>query len=288
MVHAWHFPALDILQAIILGLIQGLTEWLPVSSSGHLALAQRWMDTTPVAFDIMLHLGTTIVLMFYFRDDISKGLSAAGGAFSAAARKGGGFRGLRRAINEDERRKTTWFVLFGILPTACIGLIFEIYLVDWMYADMRFVGAMFLLTGIILLSTKGLKGKKGILALDTRHAYLIGLAQGFSTAPGLSRSGATVSAAMHTGLRRGEAARIAFLMGIPALLGVSFYHLIVDFGTITGEGWPLFVVGTVTAMVVGYLTLSWLMRMIRKGDFWAFAPYCIMLGAAALVLGLTA
>jgi len=283
------FPVtMDIFQAILLGIIQGLTEWLPVSSSGHLALAQHWMDPTPVAFDIMLHLGTAFVLIYYFREDISSSLSSIGGVFRASAKAGGGYNGLRKAIMRDDRRKTTWFVLVGLVPTAGIGLIIEIYLSDWMYTNLLFLGTMFILTGAVLLSTKGLKGKRkiGDKALDTRHAYLIGLIQGFATSPGLSRSGTTVSAAMHSGLERGQAARIAFLMGVPALLGVGIFHLITDFDVITGEGMPFFIIGTATAMVVSYLTLSWLMKLIKKGNFWTFAPYCLVVGAIAIALGL--
>jgi len=256
-------------QALILGLIQGLTEFLPVSSSGHLVLAQRLLGLRePVlTFDIALHLGTLVAVIIFFRRDIA-------GIVQGILGRG------------PERTSYTWLLvllILGSVPTAAVGLLFKDTF-EAMFASVLAVGVSLLITGALLLAA-GLAGRprRDLEKMRSWHALLIGLAQGLAITPGISRSGSTISVALLLGLERELAVRFSFLLSIPAILGAVALQVL-DLPGGTGLAWTPLVLGGLVAGVSGWLALKLLLGLVRQGRIHWFAYYCLALGILALVL----
>lgn len=261
---------MTILQAIILGVVQGLTEFLPVSSDGHLVLFQEVFGLRPpnaVAFDVLLHLGTLVAVVAYFRDDLLQmTLSLFGGGGPEA----------------PVHRRWIWLLAFGTLPVAVVGLLLE----DWFettFHSIVWAGAGLLVTGTMLSIIHG-RGAEGRRAADLtfRDAFVIGGIQIIALLPGVSRSGSTLFGALMTGVERTTAARFSFLLSIPAIVGA----LILKSGEVlemarVGDPAPL-ILGPLAAMITGWLAIDILMRAVRKGSLRIFAVYCWTIGALAL------
>lgn len=259
---------IDIFQALLLGILQGVTEWLPVSSSGHLAIAQHYMSYTgtnlqvPIAFDIMLHVATLLVILLFFRSDIKDILAA---AF------------VRRDFKSPPGRMFL-FIIIGSIPTAAIGFAFRGFF-ESMFTNMAAVGGALIVTGIILvLSRRG--GGKG--QLGPLKAFLIGIAQGISIAPGISRSGATIGTALFAGIDRRQAITFSFLLAAPAIAGAMLFDL--NNLIMSGIGILELAAGFLASLVVGYLSLHLLIRLIMQRRFSWFAVYCFGMGAILLML----
>lgn len=257
---------MDLLQAILLGALQGITEWLPISSSGHLALAQMLMGLqVPVSFDIMLHLGTLLaVLIYYWKRLLAITLAA-----------------IRLDFKSDEG-KTALLILAGSIPTAIIGLAFKGFF-ESMFTSPILLGIALLLTGLVLFSTKFFKGARKPELLD---AIIIGIAQGIAVAPGISRSGWTISAGMARGIEREKAADFSFLLSIPALVGAAAIEG--RKAAFSGLDPLAIAAGVAVAGLVGYASIALLLKLIRRGNFHLFAFYCWLLGLAAIMLGFAA
>lgn len=254
---------MDILKAIILGIIQGITEWLPVSSSGHLAIAQNLfgLKEENVFFDIMLHIGTLIVVLIVFREDIKK---------------------IILALFKKEpsyHKKLGYYVIIGTIPTAIIGLLLK-DLFESMFDTLLLVGCMLLITGFILFGgeAKKFERKKKMNALDS---IFIGIAQGFSIAPGISRSGSTISTALFCGIDRDESARFSFLLFIPAILGATFGKIL-EVEKSKVEFFPIFV-GMISAMIVGYFSIKLLLKIVRNRKLRIFSYYCFIVGILVIL-----
>jgi len=266
---------LDLLFAAFLGVVQGLTEFLPVSSSGHLAVFQElwlWAGGDPalfdeqVAFNLVLHVGTLLPVLIMYRGDIRAAFSDVRGEGPWLARPG-----LRLAA----------WVVVGTIPTGIIGLALK-DVFEQLFGSIGMVGIAFAITGALLYRTKSLPaGERDIGAMTWKHALLIGLAQGFAITPGISRSGTTIAVAIMLGLRRDLAARYSFLLSVPAILGafvLEARHL--DLST-THAVAPL-AVGFVAAAVSGWAALVVLLKLVRAGDFSRFAWYLWPLSALAV------
>ena len=237
------------IQAVILGLIQGITEFLPVSSSGHLVLAQRLLGLREPAltFDIALHLGTLVAVLLFFRRDIA-------GMVQGILGRG------------PERTSYTWLlvlIILGSVPTAVVGLLFKDSF-EAMFASVTAVGVSLLITAALLLAA-GLAGRprRGLEETRSWHALLIGLAQGLAITPGISRSGSTISTALLLGLERELAVRFSFLLSIPAILGAVALQAL-DLPPGLHLAWTPLLLGALVAGVSGWLALRLLLGLVRR------------------------
>lgn len=253
----------SILEMVVLGVIQGLTEWLPISSSGHLVLAKQLVGwQPPVVFYIFLHVGTLIVVVTFFRKTIIRMLHT-----------------LFRGDLQSEEGRLIIFILLGSLPTAVIGYVFQ-GIFKSLFESLLVVGVAFLATGFLLFSSAMIKDRKG---LDYVDSLIIGVAQGISITPGISRSGATISAGLLRRVDRKTAFEFSFLLSIPAILGATIMELEnVYLLVIAVDVLPL-IVGVTVSMIVGYMSLTMLQKIISKHQFHWFAVYCWILGAITII-----
>lgn len=273
---------MDTVTSIILGIIQGLTEFLPISSSGHLVLFQYLfgLREPELLFDSSLHLGTLVSVCVYFRSDLKQMIVE---TFKFILDLSQGRRSLK-GIHEVPHASLTFWVLLGTIPTALIGLSFRISL-EKLFGSLSWVGMMLIVTGLILAVTRLIpKGYTSRTRVGSLAALAIGTAQGLALIPGISRSGSTIVCGMLFKIRRDLAARFSFLLSIPAIIGVLVLQLNVEGVNRVGM-LPLFS-GFVSSTLVGLLSLKILMDMVRKGNLYYFAPYCWALGLFILVLRL--
>ena len=254
---------IDIVQAIILGIIQGITEWLPVSSSGHLALAEHLLGIQPsLLFNIALHIGSLVVILIVFRKEILAILTdVIKGNFSSPNAKLGGY------------------IILGSIPTAIIGFTFRDLFASF-FVNMKAIGIALIVTGILLAMTKRKPGKRKLNWIDS---ILVGIAQGCAIIPGISRSGATISTALLRGVDRQKAAAFSFLLAIPAIIGAGIGEF--DLATLQAELWPT-IIGTVTAIIVGYASLKLLLKIIHQQKFHLFSYYCFIVGIIVIATSL--
>ena len=268
---------MDLLRAIVLGIVQGLTEFLPVSSSGHLILVPalfKWPDQGQ-AFDVGLHAGTLLALLAYFWRDWYRMITFGIGDMISHGAKTSRWRFESRLI---------WMIAFGTVPAAIAGLTLE----SWFEDNVRepwLVAIMLAAAGVVLLLAERLgKRERGLTEITLRDALLLGAAQAVALVPGVSRSGITMSAGMFRGLERDAAARFAFLLGTPAFLGAA----ILKAGDISGSSNRELLdlgIGFLTALVVGLIAITWLMRFIRTRSFIPFVYYRFAIAAVTLIIG---
>lgn len=261
------------LQGFLLGLIQGVTEFAPISSSGHLVLVP-WLlgwEVPGLAFDTTLHLGTlAAVLVFFHPDFLRLGL-----AFLASIREG--------SLAGEPERKVAWAILVGILPAAILGFLFEDLFAALFQAPI-WSASFLLVTGLILLLSEW-RGRleRATKEIDFLDSLLIGLAQGCALAPGLSRSGMTMGMGIWRGLKRGEAARYSFLLATPIIFGAGLLELLrlmenpPPSGAMEG-----LVLGFLAAAFSGYLCIKYLLSYLERGRLYPFAVYCWLLGGGIL------
>ena len=249
------------LETILLGAIQGVTEWLPISSSGHLAASQILLGLEePLLFDVVLHAATLLVILTYFRSDLRQMASAA----------------LKLDFRSEQGRLIP-LILLGSVPTAGVGFLLHDYYQSLL--DLRVLGLCFTTSGVFVASSKL---RSGSTAVSAKKALIIGLAQALALLPGFSRSGLTISAALLLNVRCEEAFRFSFLLSIPAVLGAFLLTLLKSsFDAALTQ--PL-LLGGATAALVGYLSLSILRRLLMKGFFHIFGFYTIALGLLLLLI----
>jgi undecaprenyl-diphosphatase len=252
------------IEAILLGIVQGLTEWLPVSSSGHLVIVQELLGVSvPLGFDVALHTGTIIAVIVFFWNDI-KSLSYAALKLDFKSKNG-------RIIP---------YIIYGTLPIAVVGILFR-DLIAGMFTDLTVVGAALLTTGAFLYLTKYSKSTKN---LSGKSSFIVGLSQAVALVPGISRSGFTISTGRILGIDRETVFRFSFLLAIPAVIGATVLEVgSADFSSV---GIAHTLVGTAIAAIVGYLSLKFLHRMLRKGRLHAFAYYCWAIAVVILAISL--
>ena len=260
---------MDIIKTIILGIIQGLTEWLPISSTGHLKIAEHFMnEKIPLLFDFILHIGTLIVVLLFFREDIKNILSA-----------------LVHLDFKTEHGKVVPLIIVGSVPAGIIGIILN-EPVNTDFQSILPIAVAFVLCGIMLYFVKFAHEKTD--AIGYSAAVLVGVAEGIAIIPGISRSGATIAVALLLGIKREKAFRFSFLLSIPAILSVLGYNFVKRSGELAsaGLGWPEILTGVIVAMFIGYFALKLLWKILGKKKFHLFAFYCWLLGTALIVLSL--
>ena len=271
---------MDVLTAVVLGIIQGATEWLPVSSSGHLAIAQYALGVRPpVLFDLLLHVGTLAAVLSFFWDDWKRAVMA---FFRLLRASLGGKQSAIRSMKDEPMQRLALLLVIGTIPIAVLGYAFEGW-IEKSFTNMLFVSIALLVTGVFLLPTGAYKGKRGIRDIEPKDGVMVGLAQAAALFPGISRSGFTISAGLYLGLERRFAARYSFLLSIPAILGATVYHAVkVASGAIEIESYM--VIGMFVAAIVGYITIWPVLMAVRKSRFHFFSYYCFAIGLIVLLL----
>ncbi len=270
---------MDIIQAIILGIVQGATEFIPVSSSGHLVIVP-WLlgwEKPSLLFDTMLHWGTLVAIFVVFWRD-----------FLALIRAW--FGSIARRSFADPNARLAWFIIVGTIPAVAAGLLFNDFL-ESMFLNPQAVGFFMLITAGLLAGSEQL-AKRSQATRDLDHmnwtdAIVIGVAQSFALLPGISRSGSTIAAGLGRGIRRDLAARYSFLLGTPAFLGAGLLQLVKTVGdnsaTLAGNVAPM-VAGFIAAAVVGVLAIRFLLRYLRNRTLYVFSIYCLVVGLLTITL----
>jgi len=249
---------------LILAVVQGVTEWLPVSSSGHLVIVQGYFDLKPpLIFDVVLHVGTLCVVLVAFWEDIVKILKA-----------------LVRLDFKAEEGKLALFIVVGSVPTAVMGYLFH-DIFESLFYNVFAVGTALLFTGLFLYVSERRRDRK---ELDFLDSLLIGTAQGIAIIPGVSRSGLTIAMGMLRGVKKETAFKYSFLLSVPAVIGAA---IIESKDLVIGSlDMMTLLLGAVTSMIVGYVSLKILLWMVMGERFHLFAYYCWIAGATIVVFQL--
>ncbi len=265
-------------QALILGIVQGVTEFLPISSSGHLVLVPwllNWQfdPATAFIFDVLIQWGTTLAVILYFRRELLRMFSAA-------------LRGIlqRRPFDEPDAR-LAWLILLGSIPAAALGLLLK-PVVEKTFNSPLAVSLFLLVTAAILFVSERLhRADKPMKDLNWVDSLWIGLAQTLALFPGISRSGSTIAGGLLRSLKREDAARFSFLLSIPAMLGAGFIALL-DLTAIPDPGSQLsnLFIGFTTSALVGLASIHWLLSYLRRHPLNVFAIYCTIVGLGGLIV----
>jgi undecaprenyl-diphosphatase len=259
---------MNLFEAIILGLIQGLTEFLPVSSSGHLELGKYLFGIDHEAnfyFSIAVHGATVLSTIIVLRKEI---LDLIKGIF---------------AFKLNEETKYVIKLIISMIPVGITGFFMSEIAEEYFKGNMTSLGIQFIITAILLLMTLVIKPReRSITFLDS---FIIGIAQAFSVLPAISRSGATIATGMMLGNRKSEIAKFSFLMVLVPIIGANFLEL--RSGNFSKEGTSFLVIaaGFLTAFISGYLACKWMITLVKKGNLTWFAVYCVLIGVFSLLLG---
>lgn len=271
---------MDIIQAIILGIVQGLTEFLPVSSSAHLVFMTDILGLPQnVAFDTLLHIGTLVAVVGYFWRDIIHIISSFISSLIDI------FRGkFRDGLEETPFKKLSWLLIVGTIPAGLMGILLEKQF-EALFNSVIYVGFFLIITGLLLWGAERVKpGEKEVKDISFKNALVIGVAQGIAIAPGISRSGATIAAGLFSGLNRELAARFSFLLSIPAILGAALVQT-KDITSVDASA-AVMIAGFISATIFGYIAIKLLLKIIRERTLMIFAYYCWIVGIIAIILSL--
>ncbi|MDD3792692.1 MAG: undecaprenyl-diphosphate phosphatase [Candidatus Bathyarchaeota archaeon] len=258
---------MDLLQSVILGLIQGTTEWLPISSTGHLRVAQYFFGlNVPLLFDVLLHFATLMVILVYFRVDIKNLLLSL----------------LRRDFHSSSGRLILPIIV-GSIPTGIIGVVFGNDL-DAYFNSLPLLAGGFIVSGLFLFASKYGVEKKDSISIPV--AVAIGVMQGLSIVPSISRSGFTIAFMLLLGIKREISFKFSFLLSIPAVVGALGLTLYQDYSAIevAGIGAVEVVVAMAATIAISFLALKLLRKTVIAGKFYMFAFYCFIIGAVLLIL----
>ncbi|MDI6600655.1 MAG: undecaprenyl-diphosphate phosphatase [Thermoanaerobacteraceae bacterium] len=268
---------MSLFQAFILGLLQGATEFLPVSSSGHLVIFQTIFGLTQdnLLFDVTLHLGTLLAVFIYFRNEVIELIS---GCIKIVVRV---VSRKRKKLDQDE--KLALLVIVGSIPTGIIGLILNNY-TDTLFSSITLVGFMLLITAAVLyLSERYNTGDRVLRDMTASDAFVIGTFQGIAVMPGISRSGFTLSGSLFRGLKREWAFKFSFVLSIPAILGA----LLLEAKDAIGANLAIapMAVGMATSFISGLIFLYVLNSVVKRGKLSYFSIYCLIVGLGAILYG---
>jgi undecaprenyl-diphosphatase len=266
----------DLIKAVLLGALQGITEFIPVSSSGHLLVMRNLMGVgdIPKLFDILMHIPTLLVVLLVFRKIIARLFISLTKSIRNVIKK--------EKINADIRTdlKLILIVIIASILTVILALIIDRF-DDIFEASPRYVGILFIVTGIILIISKFFTGTKGYEEIGIKSGIIAGIAQGLGVLPGISRSGITISAALFLGIKQDKAGEFSFLIAIPAILG-AFLLKMKDTGVMKIHPFDL-AIGLIVCFFVGLGSLILLIRLVRKGRFYLFSIYLIPAGIATFI-----
>ena len=252
---------MTLLEAIILGIIQGLTEFLPISSSGHLVLGQNILDIKLEGngFEIVTHLGTLVsVLCIFWKEILS----------------------LILDITDKNNRKYIFYLILGTIPAVVIGFGAKTYF-SVLFESVQLVSIALMVTGLILFYSK--KVKNNSFPIDAKKALLIGITQAIAIIPGISRSGITICTALSLGMSGKNAAKFSFLLAIPAISGAGLLLALDPQSDITFIPLISLIMAFISSFLVGYICLKWLLSLLESGKFYFFGYYCFMIGLIVLV-----
>jgi len=274
-----------LLESVLLGLVQGITEFLPISSSGHLVLGQALLgvEKSGISFEVAVHLATGAAVVVHYRRLLWRMLFALRLVFSPRAWKADVAGGREDAVDREHLR-LFWYLALGTLPAAVIGFAFKDFFEEVFYSP-RLVCLLLLVTGAMLIATR-LAARRAGRGLFWRAALLIGAAQAAAIFPGISRSGATIAAGLLLGLSAEKAAEFSFLLALPAIFGAALLELAAPAGSVLQAGLtlPALLLGSAAAFVFGYLAIALLLKVLFAGRFDRFAYYCWAVGLTGLVL----
>ena len=265
---------LDLLKAVVLGLIQGLTEFLPISSSAHLRIFPElfgWGDPG-AAFTAVVQIGTELAVLIYFRHDIWRIAST-----------------WLRSLFQPEWRghvdaRMGWYIIIGSLPIVVLGIALK-DVIEQDFRSLWIIGSTLVVLGVVLgIADRYGRNDRAIKKMGLRDALLMGLAQAAALVPGVSRSGATISMGRFLGFERAAATRFAFLLAIPAVVGAGLFQLSEIPGGDNAYGWGPTLVGTIVSFIVGYAAIAWLLRYVSTNSYTPFVVYRVLLGGTVLVL----
>ncbi|MFI1523548.1 undecaprenyl-diphosphate phosphatase [Kitasatospora cineracea] len=266
---------MDWFHAAVLGLVQGLTEFLPVSSSAHLRVfsALAGWDDPGAAFTAVTQLGTESAVLIYFRKDIG------------AIIKAWTLSLFRAEWRRDQNARLGWYVIIGTLPIGVLGKLFQ-DTIETTLRDLRLIGTTLILFGVVLAvadRSRAVRSARGIESLNFKHALIYGAAQSLALIPGVSRSGGTISAGLFLGYSREAAARYSFLLAIPAVLASGGLELL-KIGEGPAPAWGPTILATLIAFAVGYAAIAWFLKYISHNSFTPFVVYRILLGITIIAL----
>ncbi len=275
---------MNLIQAVLMGIVQGLSEFLPISSSAHLVFTSNFykviknipivmQSNEEVFFDIMLHLGTLIAVLVYFRKEIRELLTAL-------------IKAIKTKDFSNNNAKTAIYIILGTIVTIILALPLN-KVAEKLVFHPAFVGGLLIITGGTLFLSEYLSKRKidKKQTVTMKQSILIGLAQGIAVLPGFSRSGWTMAAGLFTGLDRESAAKYSFLLSIPIILGASMIYPLVeiDIKEALTYNWCSIIIGTIVSCLVGYLCIKYFMKFIAKFSLNIFGYYCVAVGVFTLV-----
>lgn len=284
---------MSLIQSIFLGFIQGLTEFLPVSSSGHLSIFKQFfdIDTGGTFYDVLLHIGTLIAVCLVYYKDIGRMIVEGCCIIRDACINVAIFAGNKihheqneyRKVIDNNYRKFVMLVIVSTIPTGIIGIAAS-DLVDSAQKLLIIPGVCLIITAILLFIADRLpEGTKTPKNTSYTNAFAIGIAQGIATMPGISRSGTTITACLIAGMNRSYAVKYSFIMSIPAILGALVVKIRdVDLAALSSGDVINYVAGTLVAMVVGYICIKTMLVIVRKKKFIIFSIYCLIMGLISI------
>ena len=269
---------MDLIQTILMGIIQGLSEFLPISSSAHLVFTSNFYkvfrgieileeSNQEIFLDIMLHLGTLIAVLIFFRKEIFEILKAL-------------YLGLKTKDFASKDFKTGLYIILGTVITVLIAFPLNEVAGALVFRP-AMVGLLLLFTGALLLFSEYWNKKHPEkVKVNLKNSVLIAIAQGLAALPGFSRSGLTIAIGLLSGVKREEAARYSFLLSIPIILGASMVYPLVklDFHEVVGYNWTAIIVGTIVSGIVGYLCIKYFLKFVSKFSLAVFGYYCLLMG----------
>ncbi len=286
---------MSLLEAVLMGLIQGVTEFLPVSSSGHLALFQIAFDLDEVGllFDCLLHLGTLIAVFAVYYKDIWKmicaGFAIIGDFFAnvgvAFSHMSGNKEKPYRRVISNSYRKFVMLVIVSTIPTGIIGIVAS-DLIEYASTVLIVPGICLIITSFLLfIADRCKEGSKTPKHVTYTNAFVIGMCQGVATMPGISRSGTTITACLLSGFDRKFAVKYSFIMSIPAILGSLVLQLFkLDNVQLDANQWMYYGIGTAVAAIVGYICIKIMLYVVRQKKYTIFSIYCLIVGIISIAV----
>ena len=258
---------MEIIKSFILGIVQGLTEFLPVSSSGHIEIFKEILNfsfdsNNGLFFTLILHLATAMSTIIYFRDDVKKILSSL------------------LKFKKDENFNFSLMIIISMIPAGLVGFFYEDKINQLFNGNLILVGSMLIVTSLLLFISDKMNdlNKK----ISTKNAIIIGIAQAFAILPGISRSGSTIATSLFLGVNRDLAAKFSFLMVIPIIVGSSMKMIIYDNLIIEETILINYIVGFMSALISGYYACKWMIFLVKKSKLIYFSIYCLLVGIISI------